>query len=86
MLSSHTHKHGESFKIYRVGGAEDGILIYENYDWDHPPTKTFTRPLRFETSQGYRIAVTYNNETDRDIRFGVTSEDEMCIVVGYCYN
>ena len=86
MLSSHTHKRGESFKIYRVGGSDDGMLIYENYDWDHPPSKTFTPPLRFEAGQGYKTEVTYNNESDRDIRFGVTSEDEMCITLGYYYN
>ncbi|MBI3004358.1 MAG: hypothetical protein HYY49_02960 [Ignavibacteriales bacterium] len=86
MLSSHTHKRGESFKIYRVGGIEDGTLIYENHDWDHPPSKTFTPPLRFEAGQGYRAEVVYNNESEKDIRFGVTSEDEMCIVIGYYYN
>lgn len=85
MLTSHTHKRGESFKIYLVGGPEDGKLVYENFSWDHPSTKTFTPPLRFEVGWGYRIEVVYNNETDRDIRFGFTSEDEMCIVIGYYY-
>jgi len=86
MLSSHTHKRGEVFRIYRVGGPDDGKLIYENYDWDHPPTKTFSPPLRFEAGWGYRVEATYYNETDHDILFGVTSEDEMCIVVGYYFN
>lgn len=85
MLTSHTHKRGESFKIFLVGGPDNGKLVYENYSWDHPATKTFTPPLRFEAGWGYRIEVVYNNETDRDIRFGFTSEDEMCIVIGYYY-
>jgi hypothetical protein len=85
MLTSHTHKRGESFKIYLVGGPDNGKLVYENYSWDHPATKTFTPPLRFESGWGYRLEVVYNNETDRDIRFGFTSEDEMCIVIGYYY-
>ncbi len=86
MLSSHTHKRGESFKIYGVGGVNNGNLLYENSDWDHPPLKTFSPPLRFEAGEGYRIEVTYNNNTDRDLHFGITSEDEMCIVVGYYHN
>lgn len=85
MLTSHTHKRGESFKIFLVGGPEDGKLVYENYTWDHPTTRTFSPPLRFERGWGYRIEAVYNNDTDRDIRFGFTSEDEMCIVIGYYY-
>jgi hypothetical protein len=85
MLTSHTHKRGESFKIFSVGGPGDGTLVYENFSWDHPVTKTFSPPLRFDAGTGYRIEVVYNNETDRDIRFGFTSEDEMCIVIGYYY-
>lgn len=86
MLTSHTHKRGESFKIFLVGGPDSGKLVYENYSWDHPVTKTYTPPLRFEAGWGYRIEVVYNNDTDRDIRFGFTSEDEMCLVIGYYYH
>ena len=85
MLTSHTHKRGESFKVFLVGGPDDGKLVYENYTWDHPAAKTFSPPLRFERGWGYRIEATYNNDTDRDLRFGLTSEDEMCIVIGYYY-
>jgi hypothetical protein len=46
---------------------------------------TYNPPLRFETGWGYRVEVVYNNETSRTIRFGFTSEDEMCIVIGYYY-
>jgi hypothetical protein len=85
MLTSHTHKRGESFKIFLVGGPDNGKLVYENHSWHHPVVRTYTPPLRFEAGWGYRIEVVYNNETDRDIRFGFTSEDEMCIVIGYYY-
>lgn len=89
-LSSHTHKRGESFKIFLVGGSYDGTLVYENHSWDHPPNVTFPsaafpRLIEIEPGWGYRIEVVYNNETERIIRFGLTSEDEMCIVLGYYY-
>ena len=84
-FSSHTHKRGESFKIFLVGGHNDGQLVYENFSWDHPPAKMFSTPLSFQAGWGYRIEVVYNNETEREIRFGFTSEDEMCIVLGYYY-
>jgi hypothetical protein len=85
LFSSHNHKRGQSFKIYLVGGPDNGKLVYENYTWDHPPTKTFSPPIHFEAGWGYRIEVGYDNETDRTIAFGFTSEDEMCIVLGYYF-
>lgn len=90
MLSSHTHKRGESFKIFLEGGPYSGTLVYENASWDHPPNvrfpnAAFPRLIEIESGWGYRIEVVYNNETDRTIRFGLTSDDEMCIVLGYYY-
>ncbi|HYE57603.1 MAG TPA: hypothetical protein VD948_03815, partial [Rhodothermales bacterium] len=85
MLTSHTHKLGEAFKIYGVGGPLDGQLLYESTSWDHPLIKVFPTPLVFTAGTGYRMEVTYNNTTSRTVRFGLTSEDEMCIVFGYFY-
>lgn len=85
MLTSHTHKLAESFRIYGVGGAYDGQLLYESTSWDHPLIKVFGAPLRFPAGTGYRMVATYNNTTNRTVRFGLTSEDEMCIVFGYYY-
>lgn len=84
-LSSHTHKRGQSFKIFLVGGPDHGQLVYENYSWDHPAIRTYTPPLFFDAGWGYRLEATYNNETTHEIRFGFSSEDEMCIVFGYYY-
>lgn len=84
-LSSHTHKRGQSFKIFLVGGPNNGQLVYENYSWDHPAITTYTPPLYFESGWGYRLEATYVNETTRPIGFGFSSEDEMCIAFGYYY-
>ena len=83
MLMTHAHKLSESFRVYGVGGALDGQLIYESLSWDHPPIKIFQTPIAFAAGTGYRMVATYNNTTDRTVRFGFTSEDEMCILFGY---
>ncbi len=85
MLTSHAHKLLQSFRLYGVGGAYDGQLLYESFAWDHPLIKVFQTPLVFPANTGYRIEAVYNNTTTRTIRFGLTSEDEMCIVFGYYY-
>lgn len=85
MFSAHTHRLNESFKIYGVGGAHDGKLLYESFQWDHPAISYFSTPLAFPPRTGYRIVATYNNTTAREVRFGFTSADEMCIALGYYY-
>lgn len=80
MMVSHMHKRGIQFDVYRVGGSQDGELLYTAYDYQHPPNTFFDPPLVFEEGEGLRTKVRYFNETNRDIEFGVTSEDEMGIL------
>ncbi|MEL6922778.1 MAG: hypothetical protein AAFO94_01940 [Bacteroidota bacterium] len=80
MMFSHMHKRGKQFKVYRTGGPNDGELVYETRSYQHPPNKFFEPALSFNPGEGLRTEVTYENETNRNIEFGVTSEDEMGIL------
>jgi len=80
MMISHMHKRGVQFDVYIVGGDRDGELVYESYDYQHAPTKFFEPALVLEKGQGLRTKVRYYNNSNRDIEFGVTSEDEMGIL------
>jgi hypothetical protein len=79
-MFSHMHKRGKRFLVYKVGGANDGELLYSAFDYQHPPYMFFDTPLVVEATEGIKTIVTYDNETDHDISFGVTSEDEMGIL------
>lgn len=83
MLTSHMHKHGQQFKAYirRLNGQEE--LVYQSSDWHLPVVKTFAAPLRVRQGEWLRWEATYLNDTDRVIRYGNTSDDEMCIITGY---
>lgn len=83
MLTSHTHKRGKSFKIYVDGGPRHGELIYQSSDWHLPTVQNFSPPLRLSKGEGLRYEAEYYNETEFPIRFGLTSDDEMCIIAGY---
>lgn len=88
MLTSHMHKRGQDFKIYfqgKAGDSRNGQLLYESTDWEHPPIKTFDTPIVLNPGEGISTEVTYYNETNKTISFGLTSEDEMDIVFGYLY-
>ena len=79
-MFSHMHKRGVLFEVFKVGGANDGELLYGALDYQHPPYQFFNPPLRFQAGEGMRTKVRYINDTDREIRYGVTSEDEMGIL------
>ena len=85
MLTSHNHKLGTKFVIKITGGARDGEVVYENTDWEHPLMKNFDKPLVLVKGEGLTSVITYNNTTTRNVKFGLTSEDEMGIIFGYFY-
>ncbi|MEI6737963.1 MAG: VCBS repeat-containing protein, partial [Pseudomonadota bacterium] len=85
MLTSHMHKLGERFIIRIKGGTRDGQIIYDNSDWEHPAIITFDTPIVLQAGQGLTSEITYNNTTNNNVNFGLTSEDEMGIIFGYYY-
>lgn len=84
-LTSHTHQWGKLFQIKIKGGARNGEVIYESTDWAHPTVINFSKVIELKAGEGLTSVVTYDNNTNRIIRFGLTSEDEMNIIFGYYY-
>jgi hypothetical protein len=85
MLTSHYHKRGKKFRINITGGDRDGQEVYYSEDYEHPLWKSFQPELVLKSGEGLRTTVTYVNESNRTIPFGVTSEDEMNIMIGFQY-
>ncbi len=82
LLSSHMHRHGDSFQIF----GPNGELLHESFDFNDAPTDLFNPPLFLDRGDGLRYECTHtNHDKNKPIRFGLTSEDEMCIVIGYYY-
>ncbi len=84
-LFSHTHKLGEKFEILISGGARNGEIVYTSTNWEHPNKIDFAVPLSLKAGEGLTSRITYNNFTDKSVRFGFTSDDEMGIIFGYYY-
>lgn len=84
MLTSHNHKRGKKFEMYGVGGENNGKLLYTSTDYIHPVINYYNdKPLTFQKGDKIRTEVTYVNDTNREMVFGITSEDEMGIAFGY---
>ncbi len=84
-LTSHMHARGKKFVIKIAGGARNGEIIYSTDSWEHPDIKNFVPALTLNAGEGLTSEITYTNPTDKPIRFGLTSEDEMGIIFGYSY-
>jgi hypothetical protein len=84
-MISHCHKRGENFVIKIKGGKRNGEIIYQNTDYASAPYYNFPQPIVFQPGEGLSWEVTYNNESNRTITYGVTSEDEMNFIFGFSY-
>jgi len=93
MMSSHTHKFGTGFNIYKYdnsqpGGFGDtlfkGTWDYTNgvdagyYNWEHPPVEYFTPQYEMNMqTNGVICQTTWDNDSSNIITFGFTSQNEM---------
>ncbi|RKU12544.1 hypothetical protein C6503_17300 [Candidatus Poribacteria bacterium] len=82
-LSSHMHRHGELFEIFH---GSTGDLLHRSIAYDDAPITLFDPVVRLDANDTIKFQCTHNNyDTDKLLEFGLTSEDEMCIIFGYYY-
>lgn len=96
-VTSHTHKYGDDFDIYRRTldgekgekifdgscGATEGVpgCVDEIYDYKHPPTRYWEHFLPMKVKEGMIYEATYVNDGDYPVSFGLTSNDEMMVMI-----
>jgi hypothetical protein len=84
-LSTHSHKHTESVEVDRVTAGVTGAPELTTLSYSEPHVNLYPRPLRLEAGDGFRWTCRYRNAGTDVLRFGVTSNDEMCFTVGFFY-
>ena len=90
-LGSHMHRHGDRFSAFLIEGSEDvdpPQMIYDSFNWDDPVYTVFDPPMVLSPGQGIRFEATHTYDdppspNSPPLTFGLTSEDEMAILVGY---
>jgi len=76
-LVRRTQLYGTTFKVWRAGGDHDGELIWESGDRKQNRVGMPT-PLHLMPGDGFRFQCDYENPTDRELRYGVSADDETC--------
>jgi len=83
LLTSHMHRHGELFEIFQESTDD---LLHRSVAYDDAPIDLFNPVLLLDPNDGLHFRCVHNNyDTDEPLIFGLTSEDEMCIIFGYYY-
>jgi hypothetical protein len=84
-MFSHAHDFMLEFKVFIIGGPRDGEMVYFSRDHEHPPMVEPSPPMKLKKGTGLRLETTYHNWTDRTVKFGLRSTDEMMMLFGTYY-
>ena len=77
-LASHQHGMGSRFTIAPFDGESTGEMVFDNPDWESPMITQYDPPLVVPAGQGFEWTCHWENNTDKTVTYGSTSEDEMC--------
>ena len=91
-LGGHMHKRGVRFTAWDSAGTR----LFDDYDWAHPTGRPFDPPLRLAPGDYVDYECLHDNGVERPVRrtaggaptdlvFGISAEDEMCILTGSYY-
>ena len=88
MLSSHMHRHGIEYGANLGQAGLDPRRVYFSRDWDDPVNQVFDPPLVLQPGDSLNHWAThrYNDPPSPNspaLEWGLTSEDEMAILLGY---
>ena len=83
-MTPHMHGRGSHFSAWRQGDSDEEFL-YEQEGWLDPETQTFSPVVNFQSTDKMRFTCEWENDTDQSVRFGETSDDEMCFTFGHYY-
>lgn len=85
-VQSHMHRRGVNF-VANLTDAEGETLseLYTTTRWENVPAKTFDPVLHIEAGQQIDYRCDYENPEARHVVQGLTSRDEMCMLIGPYY-
>lgn len=82
-LQSHMHRRGVGFVADLTDGAGEKLeQIYTSSSWEDVPIHPFDPPLPVKAGQALDYRCHYENREPRDVAQGLTTKDEMCMLIG----
>jgi hypothetical protein len=87
-ITGHQHQYGTNVQVWTAASKDDpGTAVYDVKDWrwSEPKTEVFTTPFTIPEKGGFKFTCTWNNTSDKTVRFGESANDEMCFFWAYYY-
>lgn len=85
-VQSHMHKRGVGY-VANLADGDGKVLqeLYTNTKWEGVPIKRFDGGLLLKAGQSLDYRCEYSNNETHDILQGLTTKDEMCMLLGPYY-
>ncbi len=82
-VQSHMHRRGVGF-VADLGDGAGAVQdeIYTSHTWEQVPAKTFEPLLQIKAGHSIDYRCDYSNTEARDVMQGLTTKDEMCMLIG----
>ena len=87
-MTGHEHQYGTNVQVAAATSREEpGTMVYDvpNWTWSEPKTEVFPTPFTLSNTGGFKFTCSWNNTSDRQVRFGESANAEMCFFWAYYY-
>lgn len=87
-ITGHEHQLGTNVQIsMSLNDTDPGKMVYDvpNWMWSEPKTEFFEQPFTVPNNGGFTFTCSWNNTTDKSVKFGESANDEMCFFWAYYY-
>lgn len=87
-ITGHQHRMGTGVTVDVVPNKQaEGSSVYtpDGFQWDSPETVYHDPPFAVPAGGGFRFTCKWHNKSDKTLRYGGSSLDEMCMFWTYYY-
>jgi Copper type II ascorbate-dependent monooxygenase, C-terminal domain len=87
-ITGHEHQLGTNVQISTAASKSDpGTAVYDvpNWSWSEPATVVPSAPFSIPAGGGFQFTCSWNNTSQKMVRFGESANDEMCFFWAYYY-
>jgi hypothetical protein len=86
-FTGHTHRLGTDIRVEMGERKGEMASVYdvEDFSWHEPPTVHLDPPMTLPSDGRFHIACDYQNDSEKQVGFGESANDEMCFFWGYYY-
>lgn len=87
-ITGHTHQWGKNVTVAAAtskAGPDTSVYEEPNWLWSEPPTVYHDPPFTLPSGGGFRFTCSWDNQSNAEVGFGESANQEMCFFWAYYY-